>query len=427
MLHVQSRRRSWPHTLLWWMIAQLLAGCVSTANGQGPPTQVYADVATLESIVQRRMVTGEIRALKRSDVAVEESGVIVELAVREGDRVQAGDVLFRVDNTRLNLLLEEIESELAEASARLEEVRVEAAYWQRELEVQEQASQRGASTDKELRDTRYQANLSNARLGSAERAIDRIRARRAVLTDRFEDTIGYAPFDGVIVQRLTEIGAWAEEGDAAVVLLGTSAHEAWLDVPQGLLPAVNELVHAKPSSDVSASAGDSAEEMLASSQGIVVKVDATGKSHSLSRLRPVPEASRSTRSFTLAGIVDAQPQEVIAGGSVVAFVPTGDVRETLTVSKDAVLRGPSGSYVMIVRPNEDGSQSAFPASITVLFETELRVAVAPGPIGEGDFVVTEGAERLRPGAGVMILEPPTVSPDSESQKASAGSTTSRAR
>lgn len=370
-------------------------------GGGGPGTPVYADAAREEVILQRRMVTGELRAVRRAEVAVEEAGIVVEFAVREGDRIERGDVVLRIDDTRLRLSLDEVESELAEAQAALDESLVQVAYWTRESEVLVEASSRGAATDKELRDARYQAALSAAGRDRNQRNIERIQTRVAFLQDRVEDAVVRAPFDGVVIQRLTEIGAWVDEGDAVIELLGVKEHEAWLDVPQGLLPAVNGLTK---------SPEPAPEQSDEASVQIWVKVDASGERYRLDRLRVVPDALRTTRSFSLVGVVVGPEAGLLAGGSLVAYVPTGTVGATLTLSKDAVLRGTSGPFVLLVHRDESGGAVAVRTGVTVLFETEDRVAIAPGMVSAGDLVVTEGAERLRSGSKVEVREKPESAP-----------------
>ncbi len=393
----------WAYPMLRLVLGLLMLGLLSSAaaaqrgGGGGPGTPVYADTAREEVILQRRMVTGELRAVRRAEVAVEEAGIVAELAVREGDRIERGDVVLRIDDTRLRLALDEVESELAEAQAALDESLVQTAYWTRESEVLIEASARGAATDKELRDARYQAALSAAGRDRNQRRIERIQTRVAFLEDRLEDAVVRAPFDGVVIERLTEIGAWVDEGNAVIELLGVKEHEAWLDVPQGLLPAVNALT------------GLIQPELALDDEArtqIWVKVDASGERYRLDRLRIVPDASRTTRSFSLVGVVDGPEEGLLAGGSLVAYVPTGTVGATLTLSKDAVLRGASGSFVLLVREDESGGRTAVRTGVTVLFETVDRVAVAPGSVSAGDLVVTEGAERLRSGSKVEVREKP---------------------
>lgn len=382
-----NRRQPVFLAILW-----ILTGWVSTAWSQPGPTPVFADEVRHDLLQQRRLVTGELRALHRAEVAIEEPGIVAELLVREGDKVSRGDVLMRIDDRRLRLSLDEVLGELAEATAALSEGRAEAEYWAREFAVMEEAASRGAATDKELRDTQYESRVSAARQEGLERAIDRIQARVALLRQRLEDTVVVAPFSGAIVRRLTEVGSWVNEGDPAVVLLGIDEHEVWLDVPQGLLPAVVHLT--RPSAG---------SEQLR----VVIRVDSTGESYSLTRLRIVPEALRSGRTFTLVGAVEGPSEALLSGGSVVAYVPVGEAAETITVSKDAVLRGPNGPYVMTIREGERG-QVVAPTLVQVLFDTERRVAIAPGALQPGDQVVTEGAERLWPGSLVVVSEPPVL-------------------
>jgi RND family efflux transporter MFP subunit len=377
----------------------IITGASSATRAQPAPTPVFADTVVKENIQQRRLVTGELRAIHRAQVAIEEPGIVAEVMVREGDRVEKGDVLMRIDDRRLRLSVDEVLGELAEAKAGLEEGSAQAEYWARETTMVEEAASRGAATEKELRDARYEARISAAQRDGYLRTIERIEARVALLRQRLEDAVVPAPFTGVIVERLTEVGAWVNEGDPAVVLLGIDQHEAWLDVPQGLLPEVVRLANRPENEQV---------------QRVIVRIDATGESFELSRLRVVPEAVRAGRTFTLVGVVDGPEEGLLAGGSVVAYVPSGAATDTLTVSKDAVLRGPNGPYVMAIREGEQGL-AAFPSFVQVLFETEQRVAIAQGALQAGDRVVTEGAERLWPGSVVMVAEPPVLAESSADQ------------
>lgn len=414
---------------LWVVAWAALVGSSGAVYAQPGPTPVFVDTVQMELIEQRRQVTGELRATRRAEVAVEEPGIVAELRVREGQRVNAGEVLLRIDDTRLRLFLDEVQAELAQAEASKEEALAQAEYWARETQVLEQASSQGAATEKELRDARYESRLSNAKRDQAARSTERIAARLALLEDRLEDAQVVAPFAGVIVERRTEVGAWVDEGQSVVVLLGTDEHQAWLDVPQGLLPSAQEsAVHSAMqsaadetgeqaneeggthASNSEAARGSKSLTGFLTPDDVLVRIDATGDTYSLVRMRIVPEVSRAGRTFVLVGVVDAPEEALLSGGSLLGFVPSGESGQTLTVSKDAVLRGAAGSYVMVIRPGREGSSTAVPTSVSVLFETENRVAIAPGSLQAGDKVVTEGAERLMPGSTVVVTESPLPPP-----------------
>ncbi|HTE06713.1 MAG TPA: HlyD family efflux transporter periplasmic adaptor subunit, partial [Planctomycetota bacterium] len=83
------------------ILGLLAAAAVATGwlmSGRPEPTTVQTGpverVATLDSVVT---ASGEIRAKEFVDLQTEIAGVIVELPVKEGDRVKAGDVLLRID------------------------------------------------------------------------------------------------------------------------------------------------------------------------------------------------------------------------------------------------------------------------------------------------------------------------------------------
>jgi hypothetical protein len=72
--------------------AALLALSPSDASAfqQRQATAVRVEAAQIEHLQSRRMVTGALRAVRRSDVAAQEPGVVLELPVREGQMVEQG-------------------------------------------------------------------------------------------------------------------------------------------------------------------------------------------------------------------------------------------------------------------------------------------------------------------------------------------------
>src|SRR5688572_14095863 len=97
-------------------LARVLAGSllfvVTTGNsgagarqpgGGPPPARVVLDKARIERIEQQRMVTGELQATRRALLATQEQGWVVEFSVREGDLIEAGGVVARLDDKLLDL------------------------------------------------------------------------------------------------------------------------------------------------------------------------------------------------------------------------------------------------------------------------------------------------------------------------------------
>ena len=59
------------------------------------------------------------------------SGLVTSVAVRDNQRVKAGDLLFVIDTPRYRLALEEAEAQIASAKATLAQARREATWWRR--------------------------------------------------------------------------------------------------------------------------------------------------------------------------------------------------------------------------------------------------------------------------------------------------------
>ena len=83
------------------IIAIAVAGR-SVAQG-APPTPVRVDTVRIESVMQTRLVTGELHAPSRSRVAVREPGLVSALPVEVGLRVESGDLIARLDDARLQI------------------------------------------------------------------------------------------------------------------------------------------------------------------------------------------------------------------------------------------------------------------------------------------------------------------------------------
>jgi RND family efflux transporter MFP subunit len=347
------------------------------AQGGPPAKAVTVDPVRLEPVREHRRVTGELRAMSRSKVAAQEPGLVIEFPVREGDHVATGDVLIRLDSRRLSLELDALKADQRAVESLIEERTANKVWRERELELYRQSMERGAANLKEVLDAESEASMARARVTWAERQREVLRARAELLGVRVADMTIAAPFDGVVVNRHVELGEWVSEGEAAVELVSSGRVEAWLDVPQRFYGAV---------------AGEQVS--------IALRVEATDQTISVTDRRVIPVVDPKARSFMVVAAIDNADAKLTPGMSVTAWLPTGQLTEQLTVSKDAVLRNEAGAYVYVARGGGDegagGSASAVAVSIQVLFPVADRVVVTSRDIRAGDLAVVEGNERLFP-------------------------------
>lgn len=401
----QASSRTSSRSALAALIAVVALGPATPVFAQGgpPPAPVRVDAVRQETVQQQRRITGELRARQHSLVATHEQGLVLEVPVREGALVAQGDVLCRIDDERMRLLLQEAAASVQLAEAQIEERVSLLEQAQRDHEALLEVSQLSAANPKELKDAAAAVAAAKARLSQAEVSREVAAARARLLERRMKDTVITAPFDGIVVARQVEVGQWVSEGETIAEVVSTGVLEAWLDVPQE-----NVAVMTRPGSD-----GPTTDLVVR------VRVDAIGEVLPLEEVRIVPMIDRSARAFPLVGLLDDRGV-LTPGMSITAWVPGGKMEEHLTVHRDAILRGPTGTYVYAVRGGGEGPASAVPANVDVLFEFADRAAVASRQLRAGDQVVIEGNERLFPGAPVLPTNSPAAAGPAPRSEASAG-------
>jgi RND family efflux transporter MFP subunit len=347
--------------------------------GQGPPpASVRVDAARLETVQEQRMVTGDLRAVRQAEVATQEPGLVLEVAVEEGQSVRRGEVLARLDARRLELDLLDIEAQLQAAAATAQERRAEAAWRQRDLETYRSAARREASNAKELYDAEAQLAIAQARVSAAEQQIAVFGARADLFRKRLNDMTIAAPFDGIVVTKHVDPGEWLAEGDAVIALISTGAIDAWLDVPQQYAGAI-----------------------IGKRPRVSISIDASGQTIESGHTRAVPRVDPKARSFSLVVRLDDPSGTMAPGMSITGWVPTGQSSERLTLSKDALLRNDAGPYVYVARRSApQGPHAAVPTPVEVLFASKDRFVVRTQGIAPDDLIVVEGNERLFPMAPI---------------------------
>lgn len=95
-----------------------LAAC-QPATGAQPAEDAPSAVVERSDIVVAISASGRVEPQARADLAFEGAGRVAEVLVGEGDRVQAGDALVRLETVQLQLQVEQAQAALESAQARL--------------------------------------------------------------------------------------------------------------------------------------------------------------------------------------------------------------------------------------------------------------------------------------------------------------------
>lgn len=151
---------------------------------------------------------GTVKACRRARLAPSIGGQIARLAVREGDRVAAGDLLLELWNQDLEaqVTLAEREAEAAEARARAACLNADNA--QREADRQLKLSERRLASEEAVDRAITAAQAGRADCQAAQ-ATARVQAARVgVARANLEKTRLTAPFDGVVAEVSGELNEY---------------------------------------------------------------------------------------------------------------------------------------------------------------------------------------------------------------------------
>src|SRR5690606_38085756 len=132
------------------------AGWFALKKYQGPKLPAYE--ITSQPLIQTVVATGRVAAFSRSQVGAEVTGVVVERRVREGDRVQPGDILAVLRATEVEAAVNQARAELErlqtstlpQAEAAVREAEVALAQASREVQRRRQLYEQRAIPREEL-------------------------------------------------------------------------------------------------------------------------------------------------------------------------------------------------------------------------------------------------------------------------------------
>lgn len=224
----------------------VLVFCLSTAIGAHPGPTFAADQSGIGSMLQgliqklggKRLPAGVAAANGRIEadqilVAAKFAGRVADVLVSEGDTVDAGAVVARMDTTELEAQLagakaqvRRAETAIISAEAAIEQRKSELALAKQELDRAAQLKDKGFGTQQTL-DLKQSTlnvaiaatNAANASRDDAEAAADVARADVARLEAQVDDAVLKAPRRGRVEYKLVQSGEVVAAGAPIVTLL----------------------------------------------------------------------------------------------------------------------------------------------------------------------------------------------------------------
>ncbi|MEW6197323.1 MAG: efflux RND transporter periplasmic adaptor subunit [Planctomycetota bacterium] len=177
------------------------------------PIEVESTKPEQRGIIRTVQAPGDVEAFAEVDISSEVVGKIVEMPVEEGDLVQAGDLLCRLDDADYRARVLSREANVAKLKALIVQAEADVEKAERDWEQQQRLRETNASSPLEL------ANYRTALIGA--RALLQMRQQELVEAEAFlqsaredlEKTVIRSPLTGIVSQR------FAKQGE--VVITGT--------------------------------------------------------------------------------------------------------------------------------------------------------------------------------------------------------------
>jgi HlyD family secretion protein len=210
----KERQGRWAgyRVLITLLVTVLLAGLAYVVMGRhGQPAQsLYkTEKALVDTLVVKVSATGNLQPTNQVDVGSETSGIVEEVLVEENDRVKKGQLLARLDLSRLQDVVTRSQANLAVAEAQVLQANatiVEARATLERLREVEKLS--GGKVPSKGEMVTAEATLKRAEAAAASARAGVTQAQANLKSDQTSLAKGYirAPIDGVVLTRSIEPG-----------------------------------------------------------------------------------------------------------------------------------------------------------------------------------------------------------------------------
>jgi len=183
-----------------------------------PQTRYTTAEVRRGSIVQTVSATGTVEPLVTVLVGSQVSGTITRWYADFNQEVHEGFVLAELDQDRFRAQLEQRTAAVAVARARVEEAEARLALASLDRERIEQAYERSAASEYELRAARAEEAAALAALHAAAAQLQAAQADQRMAAIELEKTIIRSPIDGVVISRDVDAGQTVAASLAAPTL-----------------------------------------------------------------------------------------------------------------------------------------------------------------------------------------------------------------
>ncbi|WEN16099.1 efflux RND transporter periplasmic adaptor subunit [Rhodanobacter sp. AS-Z3] len=366
----------------WWLLGHR-AIPVQTATAVAPSAGGEAG-AVLQA-------TGYVTARRLATVSAQITGTLTAVLIEEGDHVEKGQILARLDDSGFKAQLEAVKAQADSAHAQVAQVQVQLTQSMHDAARLESLVGRGLVSKQSAEQARSQVAALRAQLNAQQQQARAADAQAAVAQVNFDYCVVRAPFSGVVTTKDAQVGeiisplsaggGFTRTGVGTIVDMDSL--EVDVDVNEAYIGRV------KP--------GMPAEAVLDAYPDWKIAAHVVAI---------VPTADRGKATVKVRVALENKDARVVPDmGARVSFLeekpkPSVSVPQGVLVPATAIVQRDGRSVVFVLDGKQVRQRTVMPATQAY---GELRLL--PSAIKAGDSVVVSPPETLKDGSDVQIGKP----------------------
>ena len=364
-------------------VAAAVAGFCLTIGCAEAPKETSTQIPSVPVVVApavKKDVPIEVRNIGTVEpyavvmVKARVGGQIMQVALKKGQDVKRGDLLFVIDRRTW-------EAAVAEAEANLRRDLARKANADADLDRAKQLVKARAMTAEQYERVRADADAASATVEADRAAVDLAKTQLDYCTIR-------SPLDGRAGDVLVDEGNIVKADDSLALVIINQVKPIYVRfaVPEQFLPDIRKQAAAHPLEVEAIPKNDEPAQ-----RGKLTFIDNT--------------IDRNSGTIELKATFTNENQQLWPGQFLDVVLRLGVQRNVIVISRDAIQTGQKGDYVYVVKKDNTVESRSVTKGISWGNDVVITRGLAPGEI-----VVTDGHLRLVPGSSVTIKQEPQDAP-----------------